>query len=740
MHRPLRLVFLSATVFLVLLPLAVARPGMPPTLKADEPAYFAAALSLVYDGDLVCDRGDLRRLFDRYPLLPVENLILMSDDGWQTARFGKPYLYSLLVAPAAALFGDRGVVAFNMVLVLGLVVIGFRTLRHHNDDGLAALFSAAFFFLGPAFVYAFWLQPEVLNMFGIAACLYLGCVPPPAGATGANGRWRAAWLSWGRTAASASALALAVYHKPMFALLGVPVLWSLGRCRGWRQVAAWCAAAVGSMAAIAGLSILLSGSPSAYLGSARAGVKIEDPERLEQTLAPLVSMSQHAMAEDEIPLASFGWLIRIPELFPALLKVNLGYFLWGRHTGFLLYMPFAALAILLFLINDRRSMERWLVLGSSFAIGVFFLIWIHYNWHGGSGFVGNRYFASVYPAFLFLVTRVRPAWSVVAGAIVAGLFTGPMLFTPYGAPVPDSTLQAHARGAAFEVFPTELSIRGKVPGYETTTVAGVAFRARQDLVEDPSPGSGALWVRGAATTEIWALSAEPLDSLLFEVYSPAADNEVTVRLGREKKKLAFGGDGDGEPERRLLELTPRRPSKTWLQYGKRVNGYRLRVSPSTGRNPRRPDGQLIEPSFYLGAQLTYLGTRQQLGRKAYYRLAWGEPELPDRVAPGATFDAVVTVRNETAEAWPVTGVLAIRLRHRWLHGDGDGDGEPLAAAGITPLPRRLTPGSWSRVVVPLTAPAREGGYILEFDAEREGLASFSERGAPVLRVDVDVAP
>ena len=37
------------------------------------------------------------------------------------------------------------------------------------------------------------------------------------------------------------------------------------------------------------------------------------------------------------------------------------------------------------------------------AVAGFLLVFISFNWHGGGGFVGNRYFLTVYPAFAFLV-------------------------------------------------------------------------------------------------------------------------------------------------------------------------------------------------------------------------------------------------------------------------------------------------------------------------------------------------
>ena len=161
------------SLLLVLYPLAVPTRGLPVTLKGDEPAYYLAALSLARDGDLLCETRDLHRLFDGFPHLPVDNLILMSVDGWQTVHFGKPIIYSVLAAPFAALFESRGMVAFNMALFMGMVWMGFFYLRRTNSEGLAAFFSASFFLISVGFAYVFWLHTEILNMFSVMACLYL---------------------------------------------------------------------------------------------------------------------------------------------------------------------------------------------------------------------------------------------------------------------------------------------------------------------------------------------------------------------------------------------------------------------------------------------------------------------------------------------------------------------------------------------------------------------------------------
>ena len=96
--RSTRLAFLALAAFLVLLPITLAKPGLPVNLKADEPAYYLMARSLASDGDLRLEVKDVDRVFEEFPLVPANNLIVMSDDGWNTIYFSKPLLYPLLGA------------------------------------------------------------------------------------------------------------------------------------------------------------------------------------------------------------------------------------------------------------------------------------------------------------------------------------------------------------------------------------------------------------------------------------------------------------------------------------------------------------------------------------------------------------------------------------------------------------------------------------------------------------------
>ena len=228
MGRTAVLTLTCLTLFLALFPLTLGKPGLPAGLKADEPAYYLMALSLASDHDLKAEVHDVDRAFQEFPFRPVNNLILMTDDGWQTVYFGKPYVYSLFAAPFAGAFGANGMVFFNLLLLAGMVWMGALYLARFNDDGLAALFAAGFFLLSNGFAYVFWLHPEVFNMAAVAGCLFFG-LPP------LRHRRGRAWAALGSPPFPARCWRSPLYNKPMLAAFGAAIAPRLAARRDWRR-------------------------------------------------------------------------------------------------------------------------------------------------------------------------------------------------------------------------------------------------------------------------------------------------------------------------------------------------------------------------------------------------------------------------------------------------------------------------------------------------------------------------
>jgi len=768
-----RLGLAGVSAFLLLFPLTLSRPGVPSHLKADEAAYYGMAQSLAHDGDLRFEQRDVDRFFTEVPYGPVNNLILMSGDGWKTVHYAKPFLYSLFAAPFVRAAGARGMLVFNTALLVAMIWMGALYLRRFNDEGIAALYSAGFFLFSVGFVYVYWLQPEVFNMAAVTACLFFGL--PREGSEEGLPRPRRELLC---AALSGAALALAVANKPMLALLGVAPLWSLWRDRRWRQVAAWLGGAAGCMALTAALSMALTGRPTAYLAVQRGGFTLCGPGEMpifpgaHAAAAPQGAGTPEAAAAPEgdaapatatatsnpppsapTPAAgaaaaigesatgnSYSWLFRLPDTSWSELADNLGYFLVGRHTGLLLYMPFALVSMLLFLFHGRRSGARWLLLGASAAIALFFLLLIAWNWQGGGGFVGNRYFVNVYPAFLFLVTRVRPRAVVAIAGALAGLCVSPLVLAPFGLPGPEPTLQMHVRGLPFRWFPLELTLRS-VPGYHRVALGDVRIVGRRDVF---LPLGERMWIHGATPVELYFIADRPLGALAFEVASAAPRNHVELSMGSWREQLDLA---EGE-SRRLVVPAPR-PTRRWTIKSGPLYAYRMVAQTSSGRPrvwereyppPTCPGWpwQAKEPdSFFAGAELVYLGAPQDLEADLYHA-AWSKLEAPAQARVGETFTVRATLRNASTVTWRNSGGARVRLSYHWLDPAGatveqEGErtelAEPLAAGGEAP------------VEVKVIAPSRPGRYVLALDPLFETVSWFSQRnGGAMERVAIEVLP
>lgn len=716
--RPTAYVLLALALLAALLPLAVAKPGLPLTLKADEPAYYLAALSLARDHDLRVDLHDIQRLAEEYPFLPTKNLILATDDGWRTVYYGKPYIYPLLAAPFAALAGANGMVALNLLLLVGMVAMGTAYLRRFNPDWLALLFAAGFVFLSSSWAYGFWLHPEVFNMAAITASLYLALRPPPEAPPAQ--RW---WQELAtvlhppllRAAASGAVLALAAYNKPMLAGLGLaPVVSYLVR-RRWRQAAAWIGGALVAMALLCGFSFAMTGHPSAYLGATRAGISVPNFDSLPFQPVPLDA------PEVVKKQSSWHWIFRIPDVDVGELLEDVKYFLIGRHTGLFVYQPFTLLCLLLAFGARRWDVTRWSLLASLVLVALTFLLWIPFNWHGGGGFVGNRYFVNAVPGFLFLVTTIRPRWAPVAGCGLAALLLGPLLLTPLGAPVLQGTLQAHVRGGLFEWFPLELSIASQIPGYRGGHQSDLYFWGRK---EEFRPRAGAMWIAGGRETEVWIQSLEPLESLVFDVENLAPDNRIVLAVPGDRRAVELPPRSDGPWQRTRVVLHPTEPTAVRQMPNRRLHYYRMRVRTSTGRVPARvpggpPDG------YFLGVALTYLGSVERVERDVF-AAEWRRCPVPPRAVAGETLTVPLHLANRSEGDWIANGALRVEVGWRWL----DAEGERVeGAVGRARFPGRVHSGETGVATAEIPVVESPGRYTLELEPLYTRIAWFSDRQA-----------
>ena len=734
-HSTPALVFGLLAVFFLLFAATVGKERLPGGFLCDEAAYFMMAQSLWEDGDLRWEQRDVlaaNRLFEGGP----RNVILMTPDGGETLYYGKPYIYPLFVVPFFAMLGLNGFVFLNALMFLVMVWLAWRYLRARNGSGAALLMAVTFFFLSAAFPYVFWMHPEVFNMFVI----FLGCyfwIHPGSGREGAL-------LSRPVVRAALAGLffAFAAFSKaPHAAFGGCFVLHALVT-RQWRRLAALglvCAAGAGLL--VLG-QLALSDAPSVYHVARCAVPRVDSAERL-------AGVTDLLLAEDPRGAGEFGGgglgLFNADGKLPW----NLAYYVLGRHTGLVPYFFPAVLALYWFFFRGGRrlGLDRWALLGAAGALIGFYLLVLSFNYQGGGGFIGNRYFASFYPAFLFLIGRMPSLAGVAASWVVAGLFLSQLLFTPFGAPTKRQSLQVHTRNPVFRVLPFETTLRwipsyiDQVRGFEKGTIMyRLRFMDQNTYVERDS-----FWVRGKSRTAVLLMSRKPLERIIFSASHPdieawcrGAEGELrTVPMRRFTEDGPPGGEAY---EQLQIVLENPKPRAVHPFGGEEFTSWFYVVKFRTGRGfiP-----QFVEPGStdirYLGVKLALLGEGEPWIGDEFFRYQVEEITLPSTAAPGAVFDLPVRLRSLSPYPWDEK----VRLAYHWLTPAEDGGKpQPVIWDGRhTALPGgRLDPGGLLEAAMTIETPAEPGRYLLQVDLLCDGVNWFASenRWQPVAEGEVAV--
>jgi hypothetical protein len=573
----LLLLGLSATLYKV---------HFPPGPIADEAAYVMMTQSLWHDRDLAYDHRDLLRAYQVWDQGPY-GVILFTTDGGRSMHYGKPYVYSAAALPFYALFGVQGHLVFNMALWLAMVAGAVWYLR--GEPGHVGLWVGGFFFASAAFVYVFWMQPEVFNM----ACLFFPLLVWQALRRRVEWERRHYWL----LAGAGALLAAAFVSKEPTVLLGAPIALDLLWQRRWKALAWLAAPSLLVLLLLAGVQWRATGTWSPYRNVQRRSFESEYPVESRKDLWQLYRGT------------SFGsWSGLGVQTTPRVFARDLGYFFAGRHTGLLPYFPFALFALALYL-RGPRDRSRHLLLAAAAAYCLLILVLRPYNYHGGAGFVGNRYFASVYPAMLFLPARMGARRSLALPFAAAGLWTASVVAVPLLQVAPEATLQAHVRSATFQALPLELTLlaNGRVPGYWIRGWGDAIWITPKHNFHAEERHPHGVWVRGASRSEVVLVTTEPLDALRFTARSIAPENTLILDSGVDRVVVRFDTEGKrlGAPVELRLEPVAR-DLGAFLPTAPAEYYYRFTLESTAGIVPARRDPKSGDLR-YLGTFLDFTG-------------------------------------------------------------------------------------------------------------------------------------
>lgn len=406
---------------------------------SDGATYYAAALSVAFDGDLVYEARDVLRVRREWGAGPQGIFLKRAAGGLTRAEgfpwferiaasepriyYAKAFAYPLAAAPFARVLRTRGLLLFNGLCLAVTLGLGYLELRRRAGPFAALAATLALVLLNVTPAYAIWLQPEVFNLALLAGAL----------------------LAWSRGWPLASALlfAVATYSKPSNLLVALPLgaapfleAGAGGFARRLLEAARRGAVLGAAVAALYGANALVTGEVN-YQGGERKTFYDSFPfegHGVSFGNSGIWMTTEHVGPRvegesDENMRRGEGAALARLELEGAFLA-NLGYFWTGRFAGAVPYFLPIVLAAALFLAVGPRVGGGWLALGALFISYVFYIWLIPANWFGGAGALGNRYFLNLVPLAFFFLPRGREWTLALAGGALSLVFVGPILLAP----------------------------------------------------------------------------------------------------------------------------------------------------------------------------------------------------------------------------------------------------------------------------------------------------------------------
>jgi hypothetical protein len=579
-------------------------------LKSDEATYTAAAFSMAYDGDLVFERKDLERFWAIYTCGP-DGMFLQKPRGFYkvTARppfvrfvtwndppsdrlyFGKSYIYPVLSAPFVKLFGLRGMLVFNVLLLAGAGWCGYQFL-YARSGARAASFAVVTAFLGISIVpvYVVWYTPEIFNLslafYAYFLWLYKEVTAPP--------EWTPAigWRSWparflygrGSDLAAAALFGVLIFSKPLYGLLPGPVFaWLLLKKR-FRDAEAFLVVTGLAAALLFGINAAISGEVSYQGGNRRqyypSHMAFENPKVGFEAGFPNATNELHSDVFDE-------------NSFVYRLCLNAGYFVAGRHAGLLPYFFPGVAAVLLWLVRWRwiRGWQFLTLLAVLGTIGAMLVI-LPFTWSGGGGPPGNRYFMGVYPALFFLMP---PLESLVVPLLVwlgGAVFTAQLVLNPYYTAKYPYWNVDHG---AVRLLPIELTMVRDLPIMLDRDRAPANFQNDQQIElylldkNAYAPEPAGLWFKGGRRADVIVRVPKPIATLRLTLMSPIPNHARVSFDGR-------AADVDLKAGQAVEVVIP----SSGGVYSLRGYNYVLTVAPDNGFVPRLVETGSTDKRF-LGA-------------------------------------------------------------------------------------------------------------------------------------------
>jgi hypothetical protein len=534
--------------------------------KGDEATYYSLAHSLARDFDFAFERQDLIRIWEEYP--GPEGIFLKrgkvtslrrsasfpflrwrkADDPVRTRLYyAKSYIYPLAAAPFVLWFGTNGFLVLHALLLsLDLFAACTFLTAVARSERAAVAYACVFLAASVVPVHVVWLIPELFNFSVVLYAFFLWSYKEVAGDP-SPARWSRFLRGRGSDYAAALLIGVVTFSKPTHAVLMLPLCAMAILRRQWWRASAMALAWVVMTGALYAGNAAVSGEFN-YQGGDRKTFYSYTGFPFANDRETFESINPSELREAVLPA---GVLLNRHTL--TVFRHNLVYFVLGRFSGLVPYFFPGVVSLLLFLVTPRRQAWQWLIVATLVVAVVTLLLLTPFTYSGGGGPVGNRYFLSFYPLFLFLTPAVGGFGGTLVALAVGALFTAKIVANPFYSSFNPGE---HAKAGPLRWLPIELTLLNDLP------VAAHAERSKRPLGGAPpvlayfpddnayAPEGDSFWVKGKQKTEVILRApveaagnrlfvTKAITSLGIEIQNGGRPDRVTVSTGRESRTLVM---------------------------------------------------------------------------------------------------------------------------------------------------------------------------------------------------------
>lgn len=499
---------------------------------SDEATYLAIAESLVFDKDIYYEPKDLIRITEIYPSGP-QGIFLRKTINNKLV-YAKSIIYPLFASPFYAVFKERGFIIFNVILcMLSLFLTEKWLMRILSDAKRSISIALFFFFCSVAFLYLFWMTPEIFNfssvLIGVILFSYKLNYEKRQNLINQSLIEKFLLSKYSSIVASIF-IALATCSKPPNIILTIPIGLFLLKDKKWKELLLCTMAFVLIIIIFFGSYYILTGDWN-FMGGERKTFYQKLPFDNPASTFDSLGVSHTAENYWDKYYINFNIIIH-----------NLIYFFIGRFSGIFLYFPITLVILCSYIFAKKNNFSILILIIIIMQI-LGYTILIPHNYFGGGGTLGNRYFMNVYPLFFVLIRNNFSMRKLVVTSLLAALFVGQMLinvlyfsFYPF----------AHAKYFPYTLFPPEMTMVENLP----TNVNPHAFRIA--LESSPKfylyylndnfyiPENGGFWIPGKKEAEFIIEMVSKPTKIIFHIENGLANNNrIAIKVNGQLIKAEF---------------------------------------------------------------------------------------------------------------------------------------------------------------------------------------------------------